>query len=465
MTAARIERWTARAAATLLAVVFAYGLWSLPDLTGRWGLGTSGIIAALGWAGVAALGLVLYADWPRRRWFSLMAATAMAARVAFGLLAIGRSTSGDPHAYLELAKHLLDTGELAIYDPYFGSTWRALFPPLYPLLLTGWGALAGFSTPSQLALNTLTDGAAAITLALLGKRLGRPDAGRVAGWLYFVWPSVLFSAPLAQKEGLCALLVLLLALAWTSSFRRRWLQPLLIGALAGALALTQPGEAPIAGLFGLALIPRDGWRQVFVTGIAAAPALFAVLLPWWVRNWLVLDAFVPLTSAGGASLWIGNNPQATGNWMPPPSGLRGLPELDYGRRIGTIASAWMRQHPFGVLRLAAAKFVRAFGIGAFGVTRLMAMQPPIPAFLATLLWPLSAFAHLAMLGTGAVALPRLSRSGGGLLALLIAACLVQMLVFGLWFEFGERHREFVTPFLLLAVAWMLPPVGKDTAKP
>ena len=95
----------------------------------------------------------------------------------------------------------------------------------------------------------------------------------------------------------------------------------------------------------------------------------------------------------------------------------------------------------------------------------MAMRPPISGYLATLLWPLSTLAHLAMLGTCAAALPRLPRSGGGLLALLIAACLAQMLVFGLPFEFGERHREFITPFLLLAAAWMLPTVGKDAPRP
>ena len=462
---ARVERWAAWAAAAILAIVLFYGLWSLRDLAMRWGFDLAAVAAVLLWSGIAALGLILYADWPRRRWFSLMAATAMAARVAFGLLAVGRSTGGDPHAYLELAKHLLDTGELAIYETYFGGVWRALFPPLYPLLLAGWGAVWGFSTPSQLALNTLTDGTAAIVLALIGKRLGRADAGRVAGWLYFIWPSVLFSAPLAQKEGLCALLILLLAYVWLTRFRRRWAQPLLIGVLAGALALCQPGEVPIAGLFGLALIPRDGWRRVFITGLSAAPAFIMVLIPWWIRNWLVLGAFVPLTSASGASLWIGNNPQATGNWMPPPPELHGLPELVYGKRIGAIAREWIVQHPFGVVRLAATKFLRAFGIGAFGVTRLMAMQPPIAPWLATLLWPLSALAHLAMLTIGAVGTVRLPRSGGGLLALLIVACLVQLLVFGLWFEFGERHREFVTPLLLLAIAWLLPPVGNEAPSP
>jgi hypothetical protein len=189
-----------------------------------------------------------------------------------------------------------------------------------------------------------------------------------------------------------------------------------------------------------------------------------VLVPWWVRNWTVFHAFVPLTTASGASLWIGNNPDATGNWQPPPPALKGIPELAYGKRIGAIAVEWIRTHPVGFVRLTLTKFVRASGIAQFGVTRLVAMGPPVPRVLAAALWPLSMLAHLALLGGAAFKLgPRLPFT----LVLLIAACGLQLMLFGMWFEFGERHREFVTPFLLLALCWSFaaPAVEKAPATP
>jgi high-affinity Fe2+/Pb2+ permease len=42
-----------------------------------------------------------------------------------------------------------------------------------------------------------------------------------------------------------------------------------------------------------------------------------------------------------------------------------------------------------------------------------------------------------------------------MLLLLLAACGAQLVLFNLWFEFGERHREFVTPFLLLIISYGL----------
>ena len=443
--AQRYAGWSVQA---VLGGLLLYGLAALPDLHARWGVSIGSIVAILGWIALAAFGFALLRDMPRRRSFALLALALMAVRVVFALLAVGRTSTGDPNAYLNLAKGLLAGHGLVIYEPFFGSAWRALFPPLYPLLLAGWGALFGFSTPSVLALGTLTDAATAWLIVLLGTRLGSAVAGRRAAWLYLLWPSVLFSAPLAQKESLCALLILALALTWVQH-RPGWRGAVALGVPAGLLALTQPGEAPLAALFGLVLVGRIGLWRVLATGLRGAVIAGIVLLPWWIRNAMLFHAFVPLTTASGASLWIGNNPDATGNWEPPPIALKGIPEMAYGPRIQALAVEWIRTHPTGFVRLTATKFVRACGVAEFGVTRLVAMGPPFLRLLAAALWPIAQLSHLALLGGAAARLGRVPVT----LMLLIAACGLQLLLFGVWFEFGERHREFVTAFLLLALCW------------
>lgn len=453
----RVEHWTGWSVQALLALLLLYGLTAVPDLVERWGIGLPSVAAAAGWIALAAIGFHVLRKQPGIVSLAGLSTLLVVVRCAFALLAAGRTSTGDPNAYLNLAKGLLAGHGLAINDPFFGSTWRALFPPLYPLLLAGWGALFGFSTPSVLALGTLTDGTAAWLLFVLGTRLGSTLAGRRAAWLYLVWPSVLFSAPLAQKESLCALLILALALAWVDR-RSGWRGALALGVPAGLLALTQPGEAPLAALFGLVLVGRIGLWPMLLAGMRGSLVAALVLLPWWVRNALLFHAFVPLTTASGASLWIGNNPDATGNWMPPLPELKGIPELAYGKRIGAIAVDWIRTHPLGFVRLTLTKFVRAAGIAQFGVTRLVAMGPPLPRALAAALWPLSMLAHFVLL-SGAAA--RIGRRVPFTLVLLIAACGLQLLLFGVWFEFGERHREFVTPFLLLALCWSFAPAAVE----
>ncbi|WP_051124630.1 glycosyltransferase family 39 protein [Sphingomonas sp. PAMC 26605] len=457
----RGERWIGWSVQAVLALLLLYGLSAVPDLTERWGISFASVGAIAAWIALAATGFHMLRERPGVAPLAALAAALVVMRGAFALLAVGRTSTGDPNAYLNLAKGLLAGHGLRIHDPFTDTIWRALFPPLYPALLAGWGAIFGFDTPSVLTLGTLTDAMAAVLLFVLGKRLGSAVAGRRAAWLYLIWPSVLFSAPLAQKESLCALLIVALALAWVDR-RDGWRGGLALGLPAGLLALTQPGQAPLAALFGLVLVRRIGLWPVLLAGVRGGLIALLVLLPWWARNALVLHAFVPLTTAGGPSLWIGNNPDATGNWEPPPPELKRLPEMVYAVRIEAIALDWIRAHPLGFVRLTFTKFIRACGIAEFGVTRLVVMGPPFPRPLAAVLWPLSLSAHLAMLGGAA------AKVHGRLpftLVLLIAACGLQLLLFGVWFEFGERHREFVTPFLLLALCWSFAPAAVEKASP
>ena len=448
---APIRRIVSLLPCAILAVLFGYGVVSLPGLVERWGVTLAGVLVLSGWVLLASFAMPLIRFGRSRKVIFVLLVAALVLRVAFAALYVSRTPQGDAQSYMTLASSLLAGQGFHIAEPFLGLDTRALFPPLYPLVLAGWGAVAGFSIASLLVLNTAIDLAAAAMLLLLGEWFGNPGAGRGAAWLYLIWPSVLFSAPLAQKEGLCALLVIALAVAWVKAITaRRVMTAATIGVLAGLLALTQPGFAPLAGLFGLVLVSRSGFMRLMRTGLLAAPVACLVLLPWWVRNWLVLGAFVPLTSSSGVGLWIGNNPGATGNWMAPPASWRGLPELEYSRRAGAVARAWITAHPADFVRLTLAKFARSCGVGHFGLVRLTAMHPPVSARLTALLLPLSQGAHLLMLGVATIA-AWAGRSRASVPLLLVAACGLQAMVFGVWFEFGERHREFATPFLLLLV--------------
>ena len=439
--------------AFLLALLAGYGTMSTPGLIGRWGASAPGFAMLAVWLAAAALAVPLAGRRPSLAMLGLLAAVALAMRIAVAACFAGRVPGGDALYYLTLAGNILGGRGFEVYEPYIGSTLHALYPPAYALLLSGWIACAGASTASLVTLNILIDGAAAAMICRIGVTIGRPGGARAAAWLYLLWPAVLLSAPLAQKESFCTLLVLILAHEWLIVATRQGI-PLrsvaIIGAAAGLLALTQPGQAPLAALFGLVLAPLLPIRRIAAIGLAAMPVAALILVPWWVRNWLVLGAFVPLTSTAPIGLWIGNNPGTTGNWMPPPPALRGLPELEYGRAIGAIARQWIVTHPAEFVRLTLTKFLRAVGVGQAGVSRLSGMTPhPSPALLA-LLFPTAQLTQVLLLGGSAVGVFRLS-SAVRVLLLLLVACLLQLVLFGVWFEFSERHRDFMTPFLLLII--------------
>lgn len=451
----------------MLAALALYGAVSLPGLEAHWHFSATGIGLLLLWLGGAvAAARMLFRQAPSREQLAMLALGIIALRFCLGALVLGRISTGDADIYPVIARQLLAGEGYSFFQADMGERVYAFYPPFYPVLLAGWGAVAGFSTWSLIAMNMAIDCAAAWLIVRIGNGLEAPAAGRSAAFLYLVWPSVLLSAPLAQKEGLAIMLILSLALVWIRQRREGavggWRGALALGVPAGLLALTQPGQAPLAALFGLVLVGQLGVARVVRFGLAGAVVAVAVMLPWWGRNWLVLGAFVPLTSVGGISLWIGNNPDATGNWMPQPAAWRGLPELDYSRRASGEAVAWIRGHPLDFVRLTITKFVRALGVSQFGLFRIAIMSPSISPALAAMLFPISFGAHWLMLGVGAVSL-RLRRVPGiGVVTLLLIAGVAQLALFGVWFEFGERHREFLTPFLLLlgcmaaGVGWKAP---------
>lgn len=438
-----------RPIALVLAVLAVYGCWSTPGLVAHWGASSIGWAMLAAWC-VLAASLLRNSDraWPRGEVFAFALAT-VALRLGSLWLSAGRASPGDSRQYLALAHNLLAGRGLVVADAYMHLDVRALYPPLYPLLLAGWGAVAGLSAPSLLALSTVTDLFAAWAIARLGARCGSARGGVTAAALYLIWPSTLFDAPLAQKESLEVLLITTLALGWVDAARVDWRTAARIGMPAGLLALCQPGQAALAALFALAAVQRLGWGRAIALGARAGGAAMLVLLPWWVRNALVFGEFVPLTSAGGLSLWVGENSAATGNWMPYPPALTGLPELAYARAAARLAVDWMVHHPLDVVRLNAAKFVRAMGVAQSGLVRLAAMRPALGNTAAAALLPVSQASHLMLLAAASAVLA--VRRVSPLAVVLLAACLAQLLIFGLWFEFGERHRDFVTPFLLLAV--------------
>jgi hypothetical protein len=439
--------------AGVLAMLLIYGLVSLPGMEAAWRVTHLGIGALIVWALIACAALPLSRPKPPRLVVSLAIIAIIAMRIMLAIVSSGHESPGDPHSYLVLAHGLLAGQGLVIYEPWFQASYRALFPPAYPLLLAGWGAVFGLKTASLLALNTLTDIGAAWLVVRIGAKLGSQgrDAGRGAAFLYLIWPSALFSAPLAQKESLAILLVLTLAWAWLRLIelgKRDRVAVVVLSVSAALLALTQPGWAMLAALFGLMFVRRAGIGRIVSAGLPAAGLAVVVMLPWWIRNWLVFNTFVPLTTAGGAGLWIGNHPGASGNWEPPLPELRGLSEMVYGPRAAAIAKDWIVHHPVDFAKLSVQKFLHACGVSVFGLTRLKAMGPPLGPDVEATLFLFSYVPHLAMLGGAAVA-AALSRNRT--LLLLIAACGLQLILFGVWFEFGERHREFVTPFLLLLI--------------
>jgi hypothetical protein len=139
--------------------------------------------------------------------------------------------------------------------------------------------------------------------------------------------------------------------------------------------------------------------------------------------------------------------------MPMPDAYRGMPEVRMSARAAQDALHWIVDNPVDFIRLTFFKLFRALGMEQFTLARLNQMTPTLDAATFAALFPLLQGSFIALLAAAALFSGRLPRlAHGDRLLLILGACAVQILLFSLPFEFGERHRWFLMPFLFLVVA-------------
>lgn len=392
------------------------------------------------------------ADWPV---LLGVVALAMLLRLWSANLASGVGLGADPMNYANLARAVLDGRGLVTSDWQYGEGLRAYFPPLYPLLLAGWWGLFGQSIAATVVLHTLVDAAAAAALASAGRRIGQARAGIAAGLAYFAWPAFALAAGVPQKEGLTVLLVVLMLRALAGWLQappdeaRRWRHGLQLGLWWGLLALTQASLVLAPAAVALVLAWQRGIGPVVRLGLTAVPALLVVLAPWWLRNWLLFGAFVPFTTASGMMV----NAAWRDARLPFPPGLFDLPEPQRGAVMGELARARILSEPVAFLREALHSMALGFAYEEASLARFRHTTPPISPADHAALAPLLQGAWAALLLSAAAgAVQRWRQRLADPVVLYALALLGAVVAVNLWFEFGERHRLLLTPFLLLLAA-------------
>ncbi len=243
----------------------------------------------------------------------------LAARAPVGL--------SDPYVYLSAAASLSEGNG---YTSLLGRS-TAYYPPGYPMfvaLVQRVSELIGQGPRLILILGlaqAVLGGVGAAALVIAGNRLRPgPWLGVLAGLLFAFWPNLIIHSGLVLSESLylSAFCVLLAALCiWTcrSGPRSRSNSVLVISAVLGATALctlVRPQSVavllPAAGLGWL--LGGLGWRFALRGVALLVLGLLIAILPWTLRNALVMNAFVPMSTNTGDNFCIGFHDGATGGF-------------------------------------------------------------------------------------------------------------------------------------------------------
>lgn len=303
--------------------------------------------------------------------------------------------------------------------PFEPTTYR---PPLFPVLLAGIYATFGRHFIIWRVLSCALGALAGLLTFNLARRLAGPAAGWLAGALFLIDPYQRHFAGTYLTESLATLLVVAMMLAMLETIRRP--TPAWFAALGGAMALAVLTRGififllPPAGLVALWVAWRER-RGRGIAGLAAFVLAAGVLMgPWWVRNCVALDAFMPLGVQGWVNMPAAYNDAVLdngGDWIVENrdeayrrAGYRTAPGLnrlqseraraDAGREI---TMQWIRENPGKVPVLFGIKVATLWGSSRFGLVVLTAALLGL-AFARPfrLRWPIYAVIAVYTIGVG-----------------------------------------------------------------
>ena len=363
----------------------------------------------------------------------------------------------------------------------------AFRPPSYPFLLAGVYTVTGVAHAKVedrvraarilgIVISTLIVGLIGVVAAQLwGRRVALAAMGLAA----FYIPLIVVGGSVMSEPLFAALLLGALAAAIQHRRSHRWRWVLLAGVLAGLTILTRANALVLLLPLGLAVWtgrPRFSPRALAVPAALVVLALLTVS-PWTIRNAVVFDRFIPVSTQLGSALAGTYNDQARTDKENPASWrsighlpeyralyarLSEIPEPEVEDILTERSKAYIREHPTYVAKVALWTTLRTFELGGLDWSRHTASTISVtPRWANAGVICFWIFALLALAG----AITRAARRTP-LFVWMIPALLYLSVVF-LVVE-TPRYRTGIDPFIVMLAALALQPALRavaDRARP
>jgi 4-amino-4-deoxy-L-arabinose transferase-like glycosyltransferase len=230
----------------------------------------------------------------------------------------------DAHAYYALSKALYTEGSFGGPTFHDSSDWSPGAPLLYA---AGFYATGGAREGTARIVELLLGLGAIVVAYLLGRRISCRPAGLLAALGVAVYPPFIHSvgALYSEPPAMLTLPAAVLAFLWAGdglgapARDRAWARWLLPGLLFGLTAMFRPEYLLVGFAFALLALVRVWRARDWRPSLAAAALLVAAMLlpvvPWAIRNQVVLHRTVPISTGGGKALYVGTFLPADGEYQ------------------------------------------------------------------------------------------------------------------------------------------------------
>lgn len=271
----------------------------------------------------------------------------------------------DPQAYDLLARVLWQHGVYGFEPDQPSAYWAvgtaAIAAATYFVTQGGYAGIV--------ALNLLASALLMICARSLGERWFGTAAGLVAMAVVALWPNLIYFTSVLSSELFFMALVAAGLVFWRRTNPLDLRDILICGIIWGLACYIRPVILllPIALALvdfpgGLRVFARSSLRAGFVLGL-----ILLTVLPWSERNHAVFGERVMMSTNLGPNLWMGNNPESTGGYMPLPPEVAGMSEIARADYLKTLAVDYMVSNPLQTVQRTLVKAIKLHDRETIGV--------------------------------------------------------------------------------------------------
>ncbi len=219
----------------------------------------------------------------------------------------------DPKAYDSIAKGLIQG------EGYQEEGKRAFRPPGYPYFLAALYSILGAQPLPVYLVQAVLAVITCLLIFLLGKKLSNERTGLWAAGFFAVYPQFIrYPGNLYVETLFIFLFLFALVFLFDVAQKPSYPKSVMVGILLGLSALVREVAIfmvlPIL-LWTILMMKGSSEKRQWGKRLCIFLVFFALTIsPWTGRNYFLFHSFIPISTSGGFNFYLGNNPQATGEY-------------------------------------------------------------------------------------------------------------------------------------------------------
>ena len=304
------------------------------------------------------------------------------------LLAIIPAPELDDSAQINLrAAHLLMDGK-GLSDPSF----PVYNPPLYPLFIAVCLSVFGDDQTSVKIAQIFVDSLTMIMIYFIMKDIFDVETALVSAGIFSLYPFSTYLTISIASEPFFTFLLAGFVLSGVYAVRSiKWGHCCVAGILLGLATLTRGATQFVPLMLAVILIlwGKRGRAAILCYG-ALCLSFVLVILPWTVRNYLVLDDFIPVATSGGIVLLMGSSeefliiegkPAMLQRHVPPVGGKPSQTDRFFTRAGLEIHMTHLQTDPLGFMTFMVKKLGRMWYATESGKNHSLILLSQLPIYL------------------------------------------------------------------------------------